>query len=219
MPNTEIDSLERLGVTRYILRSSNELESRENPVSVVSMDDWQGLEREVVNCKKCSLCSNRTNAVFGVGDQSADLLLVGEAPGFYEDKQGKPFVGRAGVLLTLMLKSIGFTRDSVYIANVIKCRPENNRDPLPIEIESCTPYLMRQIELLAPKLILALGRYAAHFLLKKSSSLSSLRGELHNMPSSNIPMYVTYHPAYLLRNPKDKKESFQDLIRVKEFLS
>ncbi|NQY42253.1 MAG: uracil-DNA glycosylase, partial [Legionellales bacterium] len=131
---------------------------------------------------------------------------------------GEPFVGRAGSLLNLMLKSIGFSRDDVYIANVIKCRPENNRDPLPIEIETCSPYLVDQIKLIKPKLMLALGRYAARVLLKNNSSLANLRGKIHSMSGNDIPLFVTYHPAYLLRNPKDKRESFQDLIQARKFL-
>jgi uracil-DNA glycosylase family 4 len=219
LSNTEQNHLKELGITRYVLRGG-EKETIPTTVSTSLVEDpWDKLKSAVSNCTKCQLSVGRTNTVFGVGSQNADLLIVGEAPGFYEDKQGEPFVGRAGALLDCMLKSIDLSREMVYIANVIKCRPENNRDPLPIEIETCTPYLIEQIKLIKPKLILALGRYAAHFLLKKTASLANLRGVLHTIPNISLPLYVTYHPAYLLRNPKDKQYSFQDLLKVRAYLA
>lgn len=170
---------------------------------------WSTLEQKVAGCTACALHQTRTQTVFGVGNRSAKLMIIGEAPGFHEDAKGEPFVGRAGQLLTAMLKSIGFIRDQVYIANILKCRPPDNRDPLPIEIKTCTPYLEQQIALVKPQLLLAVGRIAAHHLLQTKSSLENLRAKLHHFQT--IPLIITYHPAYLLRNPKDKKKAFADL--------
>jgi len=138
-------------------------------------------------------------------------MFIGEAPGFHEDQEGEPFVGRAGQLLTAMIKTIGFERSQVYIANILKCRPPNNRDPQPEEVLSCTPYLDQQICLIHPKLLIAVGRIAAHHLLKTKSSLESLRNKVHTYSEKTIPLIVTYHPAYLLRNPIDKKKAYLDL--------
>lgn len=172
-------------------------------------NDWQSLQQTVANCMACSLHQTRTQTVFGVGNQQADLMIIGEAPGFHEDQQGEPFVGRAGQLLTAMIKTMGFERNQVYIANILKCRPPNNRDPQPDEVTSCTPFLDQQISLVKPCLLLAVGRIAAHYLLKTKSSLESLRNKIHRY--GEIPLIVTYHPAYLLRNPADKKKAFTDL--------
>jgi uracil-DNA glycosylase len=173
--------------------------------------EWETLARKVAACTACSLHQTRTQTVFGVGDTRAKLMIIGEAPGFNEDQQGEPFVGRAGLLLTAMLKAIGFERRQVYIANILKCRPPNNRDPQAAEVASCTPFLDQQIALLKPHLILAVGRIAAHYLLKTKSSLESLRNQLHHYGEAKTPLIVTYHPAYLLRNPADKKKAFLDL--------
>lgn len=173
--------------------------------------DWEALEKKVINCKACPLHQMRTNVVFGVGNRSANLMIVGEAPGYYEDQQGEPFVGRAGKLLTAMLKAIGFERQDVYIANILKCRPENNRDPKPHEVETCTPFLNQQIIFINPVLILAVGRIAAHYLLNTKASLTSLRGKVHTYSKLGTPLIVTYHPAYLLRNPNDKSKAYLDL--------
>jgi DNA polymerase len=172
---------------------------------------WQDLQQTVAHCTRCALHQGRTQTVFGVGSQTASLMVIGEAPGYYEDQQGEPFVGRAGQLLTAMLKAIGFTRQQVYIANILKCRPPNNRDPLPEEVQTCTPYLDQQIALLQPRLLLAVGRVSAHYLLKTKSSLESLRNKVHPYGQAQTPLIITYHPAYLLRNPIDKKKAFQDL--------
>ncbi|MGQ3887444.1 uracil-DNA glycosylase [Legionella sp. CNM-1927-20] len=174
------------------------------------------LASTVANCTKCPLYQNRTNTVFSRGNSSAKLMIIGEAPGFNEDKQGLPFVGRAGALLNQMLNSIGLTEDDVYIANVIKCRPPENRDPRPEEILQCSGYLVQQIELVAPKLLLALGRFAGQFLLNEIQALNRMRGVVHSY--KKIPFIVTYHPAYLLRKPSDKKKAYQDLLCVKELL-
>lgn len=172
---------------------------------------------QIKECRRCDLGALRTNFVFGIGNPHADLLFVGEAPGHDEDQQGKPFVGRAGQLLTLMLQAINLTREQVYIANVLKCRPPNNRDPLPEEVEKCEPYLLKQIDLIAPKLIVALGRYASASLLRTRSSLGDLRKTIHTY--NNVPLVVTYHPAALLRNPLLKREAWQDLKKITGYLA
>jgi DNA polymerase len=182
---------------------------KNQPCSMVDQYDWASLRSAVINCTACGLDKTRTQTVFGVGNEQADLMIIGEAPGFYEDQQGQPFVGRAGQLLNAMLQSIGFERNTVYIANILKCRPPNNRDPLPEEVNLCTPFLEKQIALVQPKLLLALGRIAAHYLLNNKSSLTQLRGKIYEY--KNTPLIVTYHPAYLLRNPLDKSKAYQDL--------
>lgn len=180
--------------------------------------DWGTLQANVSACEKCALHQTRTQTVFGVGNPQAELMFIGEAPGFHEDQQGEPFVGRAGQLLTAMIKTIGFERSHVYIANILKCRPPNNRDPLPEEVASCTPYLDQQIALVKPKLIVAVGRIAAHYLLNTKTSLETLRNKLHTYGEAATPLIVTYHPAYLLRNPQDKKKAFIDLQTIKKQL-
>lgn len=171
--------------------------------------DWPALVKTVESCTECGLSATRTQTVFGVGNQKADWLFIGEAPGADEDKQGKPFVGRAGQLLNAILFALGLQRDDVYIANVLKCRPPNNRDPRPEEVSECELYLRAQIKLIKPKVIIALGRHAAHNLLKTDKTLASLRGQQHDYHGT--PLIVTYHPAYLLRTPSDKNKTWQDL--------
>lgn len=172
--------------------------------------DWQGLQQAVSTCQACSLAQTRIQTVFGVGDPNADWLFVGEAPGAEEDKRGEPFVGQAGQLLDNMLAAISLKRGSnVYIANVLKCRPPGNRDPQGEEVVKCDPYLKRQVELIQPKLIVAMGRFAAQSLLETDASISSLRGRLHTY--QGVPLIVTYHPAYLLRNLMDKAKAWEDL--------
>jgi len=170
------------------------------------------LARQVSECQRCELFRSRTQTVFGVGNPMADLLIIGEAPGAEEDRQGEPFVGRAGKLLNEMLRAIGLERQQVYIANILKCRPPNNRDPKPEEAAECSEYLFRQIELIQPKVILVLGRIAAQRLLKTDTALARLRGTLHQHPQTGVPLVVTYHPAYLLRTPSDKRKAWQDLL-------
>ena len=172
---------------------------------------WEGLRAEVLGCTKCGLHSTRTQGVFGVGNRRADWLIIGEAPGAEEDRQGEPFVGRAGKLLNAMLLSLGLPREQVFIANVLKSRPPANRDPRPDEVAACLPYLMRQIALLKPKLMLAVGRIAAQNLLATDVSLGRLRGQVHTFGELNTPLIVTYHPAYLLRTPADKRKAWEDL--------
>lgn len=173
--------------------------------------DWSELQARVANCHACGLHENRTQTVFGVGDRQADLMVIGEAPGADEDRQGEPFVGRAGQLLNAMLSAIGFAREQVYIANIVKCRPPGNRDPHVEEAAACQPYLQRQIALMEPKLILAVGRVSAHNLLGSDEAVGRLRGRTHRIDPGDIPVIVTYHPAYLLRRPQEKSKSWQDL--------
>ena len=168
-------------------------------------------------CTRCKLHPHRTQIVFGVGDPQADLVFVGEAPGADEDAQGEPFVGRAGQLLTRMIEAIGLKREDVYICNVLKCRPPNNRTPEADEIASCEPFLIAQLKAIKPKLICALGGVAVSSLLKAKTPLSKLRGAFHDY--QGIPLLVTYHPAYLLRNPNEKKSAWQDLqLLQKEYV-
>ncbi|MFQ5655085.1 MAG: uracil-DNA glycosylase family protein [Planctomycetota bacterium] len=171
---------------------------------------------EVASCTSCALCRSRTQTVFGVGDPVARLLFVGEAPGRDEDLQGEPFVGRAGQLLDRIIAALGLRREEVYIANVLKCRPPGNREPTAEEVIRCTPFLGRQIEAISPEVIVALGRPAANFLLDRNTSLARLRGGRHSY--LGIPVVVTYHPAYLLRNPAMKKHTWHDLQGVIELL-
>ncbi|MEJ2591850.1 MAG: uracil-DNA glycosylase family protein [Candidatus Thiodiazotropha sp.] len=173
--------------------------------------DWPALRQTVRDCRACALRAGCTQSVFGVGDTSADLMVIGEAPGADEDRQGEPFVGRAGQLLNAMLLAIGLPRESVFIANIVKCRPPDNRDPRPEEALQCEPYLLRQIELIRPRMILAVGRIAAQNLLKTDITVGKLRGRIHRFGERQIPLVVTYHPAYLLRSPEQKGKAWQDL--------
>lgn len=173
---------------------------------------WDPLKQAVANCTACGLEKTRTQTVFGIGNNQAELMIIGEAPGANEDLQGEPFVGRAGQLLTSMLQAIGHDRESVFIANILKCRPPGNRDPLPLEVELCTPFLRQQIALVKPKLLLAVGRIAAHYLLKTKVAVSQLRGKIHDYEGT--PLIVTFHPAYLLRSPSEKAKALQDLQMV-----
>lgn len=180
--------------------------------------DWQALQTCVKNCEACGLAQSRTQTVFGVGNPQADLLIVGEAPGAEEDKRGEPFVGAAGQLLDNMLAAIQLNRTQhVYIANVLKCRPPENRDPQGDEVKQCDPFLKRQVALIQPKLILALGKFAAQSMLNSVDSIASLRGKLHDY--DGVPVIVTYHPAYLLRNLPDKAKAWEDLCTVKKFMA
>jgi DNA polymerase len=175
------------------------------------VEDLAILRATVAGCIACPLHKTRTQTVFGAGSAGSDLMLIGEAPGFYEDQKGEPFVGRAGQLLNTMLQAIGLDRRTVYIANIVKCRPPNNRDPLPEEVLSCAGFLTKQIALVQPKLVLALGRVAGHYLLNTQAPLGQMRGKLYHYGAQHIPLLVTYHPAYLLRNPRDKSKAWQDL--------
>jgi uracil-DNA glycosylase len=180
--------------------------------------DWNTFAPDVAQCVACGLCKSRRNTVPGVGDRNAEWLFVGEAPGAEEDARGEPFVGQAGRLLDSMLAALGMTRSkNVYIANVLKCRPPNNRTPEPGEAEACQPYLERQIGLLRPKLIVALGKSAASLLLRTDATIASLRGRIHSY--RGVPLLVTYHPAYLLRNLPDKAKAWEDLLLARATIS
>ncbi len=180
---------------------------------------WSELRDKVSACTLCSLHRTRTQTVFGVGSESADWMIIGEAPGAEEDRRGEPFVGRAGKLLDEMLRAVGLARDSVFIANLLKCRPPNNRDPTVNEAASCRAYLDRQIALLSPKLILVVGRIAAQHLLETDAPLGRLRGQKHYLNNGQLPVVVTYHPAYLLRSPTQKRKAWQDLCLARQIVS
>ena len=179
---------------------------------------WDELAAAVRVCTKCALSATRTQTVFGVGRRNADLLVIGEAPGADEDRQGEPFVGRAGQLLNSMLRAIGLPRSEVFIANILKCRPPNNRDPQPDEATACTPYLARQIALVSPRAILAVGRIAAQWLLQTDAPIGRLRGRVVPYGEAGTPLVVTYHPAFLLRSPLAKATAWADLCMVKDLL-
>jgi DNA polymerase len=181
--------------------------------------DWPELRARVAACTRCGLSATRTQTVFGVGNLHAEWLIVGEAPGADEDRQGEPFVGRAGQLLNSMLRAVGLAREQVYIANVLKCRPPGNRDPNPTEAAECLPYLERQIALLKPKIMLAVGRIAAQNLLHTDKTLGSLRQQVHRFGASAVPLIVTYHPGYLLRTPTDKRKTWEDLKFARDVCS
>jgi uracil-DNA glycosylase family 4 len=181
--------------------------------------DWPELQAKVAACTRCALCNTRTQTVFGVGNQAAEWLIVGEAPGAEEDQRGEPFVGRAGQLLNSMLRAIGLAREQVYIANVLKCRPPGNRDPAAAEAAECLPYLEQQIALLKPRVLLAVGRIAAQNLLRTDITLGRLRQQVHIFGASKVPLVVTYHPGYLLRTPTDKRKAWEDLKFAREVSS
>lgn len=221
--------LRALGIERWIPRASPEQSRPGAPEPVVPADElaavpaggapapaiesrWQALRAEILACTKCPLHRSRTQGVVGVGDREADWMVIGEAPGAEEDRRGEPFVGRAGRLLDAMLRAIGLTRESnVYIANILKSRPPGNRDPRPEEVAACLPYLLRQIELVRPKVLLAVGRIAAQNLLGTDAPLARLRGRVHRFGQSGTAVVVTYHPAYLLRSPAEKRKAWEDL--------
>jgi DNA polymerase len=226
--------LHALGVDLWVRRTRNERECGAGPRGVaaarnaeepgsaqgdpsaadVAAMSWDALRGAVRECRACLLCETRTQTVFGVGDQAADLLIIGEAPGQEEDRQGEPFVGRAGQLLDRMLAAIGLDRQRVFIANILKCRPPGNRDPRPEEVLSCEAFLRRQIELIGPRLILAAGRVSAQSLLRTDASVGRLRGRWFELGETGVPLRVTYHPAYLLRSPEQKAKAWDDLIEV-----
>jgi DNA polymerase len=202
--------LEALGIDVWLPRDQADPEpevvnSSIEPESV----DWSALREAVAACTRCPLHQSRTQTVFGVGNPDADWMIIGEAPGAEEDRRGEPFVGRAGKLLDEMLRAVGHKRESVFIANILKCRPPNNRDPAAQESSECRGYLERQIELVQPKIILAVGRIAAQLLLATDTPVGRLRGSQHLL--GDTPLVVTYHPAYLLRSPSQKRKAWDDL--------
>jgi uracil-DNA glycosylase len=198
--------------------SSNSIvDSEIIPISINHDTSWNVLHEKTSTCSLCGLCKTHTNVVFGVGNQQADIMLIGEAPGANEDLQGEPFVGRAGMLLNEMLRAIDLERKEVYIANILKCRPPNNRDPAPDEVAQCTAYLQQQITLINPKIIIAVGRIAAHFLLNSTDSMGKLRNQIHKYGAKEIPLFVIYHPAYLLRSPAEKRKAYVDMLQIRKF--
>ena len=211
--------LQKMGVDVYVPKSGNTAPAGRDaqPVAAVASGSagdqkvWDDLRAEVAACTRCELHKGRIQTVFGAGNSEAEWLIIGEAPGAEEDKQGEPFVGRAGKLLNSMLRAIGLQREQVFIANILKCRPPNNRDPQPEEVACCESYLKQQIALIKPKIILAVGRIAAQNLLKTDTPIGQMRGRRYEYPGTNIPVVVTYHPAYLLRSPREKRKSWQDL--------
>lgn len=206
--------LDAMGIPVWELRGADSGMSPEGGAAAgddIATLGWEALEARVAACTRCELHRTRTRTVFGVGNREADWLIVGEAPGADEDRQGEPFVGRAGQLLNEMLLAIGLKREAVYIANILKCRPPRNRDPRPEEVASCEPYLKRQVALLQPVIILAVGRVAAQNLLKSDAPIGAMRGRCYRYGEAGIPVVVTYHPAYLLRSPREKRKVWEDL--------
>ena len=185
----------------------------------VPLLSWEQLQQHVAECTSCDLHQTRTQTVFGVGNPDADWMIIGEAPGQQEDRRGEPFVGRAGQMLDQMLLAVGLDRQSVFIANVLKCRPPNNRDPAKNEAAACRHYLERQIELINPRIVLAVGRIAAQLLLASDEPLGRLRGRQHSLNDGTLPLVVTYHPAYLLRSPSQKGKAWQDLCIAQRIAS
>jgi DNA polymerase len=214
-PERQSQYLQALGVDRWVARGSPaRAAAPAGPApaaTTVSSNEWDQLATEVRGCVLCGLSKTRTQTVFGVGNRHAEMLVVGEAPGADEDAQGEPFVGRAGQLLNSMLRAMGTPRETVYIANLLKCRPPGNRDPAPEEVRCCQPYLQRQIQLLAPRVLLAVGRIAAQNLLSTDTPIGKLRGTVHRLGPQRTPLVVTYHPAYLLRSPTEKRKAWGDL--------
>ena len=196
-------------------------EPPEKPASIrtqhIPIETLDSLKKTVLSCTKCDLSKTRTNVVFGSGSLKAKLMFIGEAPGMQEDLQGIPFVGRAGQLLTKIIESIGLKRKDVYIANILKCRPPNNRNPLPTEIITCEEYLIKQIELIKPKIICTLGKFASQTLLRSTEPITRLRGKCYDHRGAKL--MPTFHPAYLLRNPQDKRLVWEDMKKIRKILS
>jgi uracil-DNA glycosylase len=211
----ELTLLRDLGFTHLDLTVPPRMPAAEAaaaPQETTGVDEWQALMAAAHNCNACRLAGTRKNVVFGVGSNTADLMFIGEAPGRDEDEQGEPFVGRAGQLLTDIIKAMKLTRDDVYIANVIKCRPPENRNPEPDELDECRPFIRRQVELIQPKVIVALGKFGLQSLTGKAYSISAVRGQW--LDYNGIKLMPTYHPAYLLRTPAAKKDVWNDMKKV-----
>ena len=212
------DYLHAMGILPWVLRDAGGTDAGAVVVDTppvtgpdAQLPAWSELEARVANCTLCELHKTRTQTVFGTGNRQADWLIIGEAPGADEDRQGEPFVGRAGLLLNEMLLAAGYRREQVYIANILKCRPPNNRNPHAEEVRCCHGYLQQQIDLVRPKIILAVGGIAAHNLLGTEGPVGRLRGSVHHYGKRQIPLVVTYHPAYWLRSPLEKRKVWADL--------
>ncbi len=212
--------LQAMGIDVWLPRDAADPDAlvvAEDEAAVAEGMDWSELRECITDCTRCDLATSRTKTVFGVGNQNADWMIIGEAPGAEEDRRGEPFVGRAGKILDEMLRAIGQRRDTVFIANILKCRPPDNRDPKPAEAAECRAYLERQIALVQPKIILAVGKIAAQNLLGSDDPVGRMRNRPHNL--NGIPLVVTYHPAYLLRSPSQKRKSWSDLCLAGRLLS
>jgi uracil-DNA glycosylase len=189
------------------------------PVAPITELGWDDLRRAVAACQSCELHQTRTQTVFGVGNPQARWMFIGEAPGMEEDARGEPFVGRAGQMLNAMIRALGMSRDDVFIANILKCRPPGNRDPKPSEATSCRSFLERQVALVDPMLVIAVGRIAAQSLLATDTPIAKLRGKVHAFGARHWPLIVTYHPAYLLRSPGEKRKAWQDLLQARQLFA
>jgi len=213
--------LDALQIDVYTLRGAAGAPPADAAASADDMPpaDWDVLREKVAACTRCGLHQSRTQTVFGVGNPAADWMIVGEAPGQEEDRRGEPFVGRAGKLLDEMLFALGLDRSKVFIANILKCRPPNNRDPAADEAAACRPYLERQIDLVSPRIILAVGRIAAQHLLGTDAPVGRMRGRPHELANRQLPVVVTYHPAYLLRSPTQKRKAWQDLVMARQLMA
>ncbi len=198
---------EAFTVNHVVENESADKTAQQQPISA----NFDELKRVVSQCNRCELHRTRTQTVFGTGHPAAEWLIIGEAPGADEDRLGEPFVGRAGQLLTSMLRAMGLAREEVFIANILKCRPPNNRDPKPNEVENCEAYLRQQIEFIQPKIILVVGRIAAQSLLQSDTPIGKMRGQKFYYKDTGIPVIATYHPAYLLRSPQQKRNAWEDL--------
>ncbi len=230
--NLQAQYLKAMGIEVWVRRNIPENIPENIPITVstvtkdkpkkeasVQLLNWEELENKVSACTACELHKSRTHTVFGVGNRQADLMLIGEAPGADEDIQGEPFVGRAGQLLNAMIYSIDLNREDLYIVNVVKCRPPNNRNPHVDEMACCNDFLKGQIALIKPKLIVALGKVAAQNLLVTDTIISKLRGQRFEYGDAKIPLIATYHPAYLLRRPSEKRHAWQDLQVIRQILT
>lgn len=209
-------SLEKTGTPPVVAEGPAEQDLAVVPGSARGTETMENIRRDLADCQRCSLGGTRTNLVFGVGNESSEIVFVGEAPGRDEDLKGEPFVGEAGQLLTKIIQAMGFAREEVYICNVLKCRPPNNRNPQTEEIEACQPFLLRQLQAISPKIIIALGTFAAQTLLQTHAPISQLRGHIHDY--HGIPLLPTFHPAFLLRNPARKREVWDDMKEALKIL-
>jgi len=219
-PKVKASTSKKTGaMTAQPISSSHEtMPTNQQPLSgatALNSCGWQELEQAVNNCTLCDLCKTRTKPVFGSGSQKAKIMFIGEAPGANEDEQGEPFVGKAGMLLTAMMQSIGLKRENVYIANVLKCHPPENRDPSSLEANLCIPFLQQQIALVNPKILVAVGFVAAKFLLATKEPMGNLCGNTYTYGAQKIPLLVTYHPAYLIRSPSKKRKAYVDFLTIK----
>ena len=202
-----------LGIRATPVSESSEPHGEDGPAAPIAYESMAEIRAAVASCQACPLHETRTNTVPGAGNENARLVFVGEAPGADEDRQGIPFVGRAGQKLTQIIEAMGLSRSEVYITNVLKCRPPGNRNPLPEEVRTCEPYLIAQLRLIKPRVICALGTFAAQTLLRTDQRISRLRGQFH--PYQGIKLMPTYHPAFLLRNPRSKRDVWEDVQKVK----